>query len=275
MTAHWLWLIPALVALAYLAYGIRLHHTQDEAVFWPSRECIGTPADRGLPYEDVALMAGDGTRLHAWYLPRPESRGAVLFLHGNSRNISHEIATLEILHGLGYAVLALDYRGYGRSQGRPSEAGLYRDARAGYWHLRLSRGLDPSAIIVHGRSLGGGPAAWLATREAVAGLVLESTFSSLPEVAQHHYPNLPVPWFLRTRFETARRLPRVCAPVLVIHSRDDEVVPFAHAQMLFAAAPADRRLVEMRGRHCDAHLQSGDTYRAALGAFLAHCTSPP
>lgn len=251
-----------LVAIAAMA------RPADRLVFFPSRELDGgTPAVYGLAYEDVALTAADGVALHAWWVPAQTPRRGVLFLHGNAGNISHRLDKLAVLNGLDASVLLLDYRGYGRSAGSPDEAGTYRDADAAYGWLR-ARGLAPDEIVVYGESLGGPIATHLASRQPVGGLVLESAPSSILGVAQHHYPLLPVRWFLSVRYDALVRLPAVRAPVLILHSPRDEIVPFAMAEALYAAAPGRKRLVRLDGGHNDAFIVAAEMYQAALREFL-------
>lgn len=240
----------------------------DRLVFFPTRELDGgTPALYGLAYQDVALTAADGVALHAWWVPAPAARRSVLFLHGNAGNVSHRLDKLAVLAGLDASVLLLDYRGYGRSQGTPDEAGTYRDADAAYAWLR-ARGIAPETIVAYGESLGGPIAADLAARRELGGLVLESAPASILGVAQHHYPLLPVSWFLSVRYDALARMPEVRAPVLILHSPDDEIVPFAMAESLYAAAPGRKRLVRLAGGHNDNFLVAAEVYQAALRGFL-------
>ena len=240
----------------------------DRLVFFPSSALDGgTPAALGLEYEDVALTAADGVRLHAWWVPAPAGRRAVLLLHGNAGNISHRLDKLAVLAGLDASVLMLDYRGYGRSEGTPDEPGLYRDAEAAYAWLR-ARGYAPEAIVAYGESLGGPVAVDLAAHRPLGGLVLESAPTSILAVGQHHYPLLPVGWFLSARFDGLSRLPSVRAPVLVLHSPSDEIVPFAMGEALYAAAPNRTRLVRLAGGHNDGFLVAAEAYQAALRDFL-------
>lgn len=240
----------------------------DRLVYFPVREHDGgTPARLGLAYDDVRLTAGDGVPLHAWWVPHTDAAPAVLFLHGNAGNISHRLDKLAVLHALGASVLLLDYRGYGASGGEPDEPGLYRDAEAA-WRWLTDRGERAERIVVYGESLGGTVGTALAAERDVGGLVLESTPSSILAVAKHHYPLLPVGLFLAARYDALRRIGRVRAPVLVLHSPDDEIVPFAMAEALFEAAPEPKRLVRLRGGHNDAFLRAATTYRDALRDFL-------
>jgi uncharacterized protein len=257
--ASWTVTLLALTAMARPA---------DRLVFFPTRELDGgTPAVYGLAYEDVALTAADGVALHAWWVPAPSARRSVLFLHGNAGNISHRLDKLAVLAGLDASVLLLDYRGYGRSEGTPDEAGTYRDADAAYAWLR-ARGVAPETIVAYGESLGGPIATDLASRRPLAGLVLESAPSSILGVAQYHYPLVPVSWFLSVRYDALSRMPAVRAPVLIMHSPRDEIVPFAMAEELLAAAPGRKRLVRLDGGHNDAFIVAAEVYQAALREFL-------
>ncbi|HZR83534.1 MAG TPA: alpha/beta hydrolase [Candidatus Binatia bacterium] len=249
----------------------------DRLVYFPVGPHDATPTALGLAYEDVHLQASDGVAIHAWFVPAEESaatpravaqRPAVLFLHGNAGNISHRLDKLAVLHSLGASVLLLDYRGYGASEGTPSEEGLYRDADAAYDWL-IARGVAPAEIVPYGESLGGAVATDLAARRPVGGLVLESAPTSIIEVARHHYPYVPVALLLSDRYDAASRVARVTAPILILHSPDDEIVPFAMAEELLAAARGPKRLVRLAGGHNDGFLVAATAYREALRTFLA------
>ncbi|NJB66921.1 hypothetical protein GGQ74_000561 [Desulfobaculum xiamenense] len=254
--------------IAMLAYMAWVYVTQERMVYFPDAVMSGTPADVGLPFEDVALTASDGVRLSAWFVPHPRARGVVLFCHGNAGNMSHRLDTLRILNSLGLSVLIFDYRGYGQSGGYVTEEGTYRDARAAWQHLTIAREIPPQRIVAWGRSLGGGVAAWLAENECPAALVLESTFTSVPDMGVLVYRWLPVCMLARIHYDTEKRLRRVECPVLVMHSPQDEVIPFEQGHRLYGAAGEPRRFVELSGRHDDAHLRSGATYTRAVDSFL-------
>ncbi len=249
-----------LVAFVYL--------TQDQMVYFPTSSLITTPAAHGLEYEDVTLVADDGVRLHAWFLPAPDARATVLFFHGNGGNLSYRIDSLRIFHDLGLSVLILSYRGYGRSEGRPSEAGTRRDATAAWRYLREQRGIPAERIVVFGRSLGAAVGAELAARERPGAVILESAFTSAADLGADVYPWLPVRWLIRYEYDIRGALRDIDAPVLIAHSRDDEIVPFHHARELLATAGANATLLEMRGGHNDGFLRTGDAYRQGLQDFL-------
>jgi uncharacterized protein len=201
----------------------------------PSRAARGDTRRHRPGLRGAAHRTADGEELDAWFVPARRERAVLLFFHGNAGNISHRLDSLRIFHGLGLSVLIIDYRGYGRSTGRPTEQGTYEDARAAWRHLVEERGVPPERIVVFGRSLGGAVAAWLAARTRPAGLIVESAFRSVPSLRPRLYWFLPVRRLARssTRWSAARP---VQAPVLVVHSREDEIIPFRHGEALFAAA---------------------------------------
>jgi fermentation-respiration switch protein FrsA (DUF1100 family) len=259
--------VQAVSLIALLAFA-PMARIADRLVYFPTRvHDGGTPHALGLDYEDVALTASDGVRLHAWYVPVPTPLRTVLLLHGNAGNISHRLDKLAVLNDLGASVLLLDYRGYGHSDGSPDEAGTYRDAEAAYRWL-IERGIEPQDVIVYGESLGGPIATDLAARQPVGGLILESSPSSILAVAQHFYPLLPVSVLLSVRYDALAKIGKVRAPLLVLHSPTDDIVPFAMAEQVYAAANPPKRMVALRGGHNDNFLVAADVYRGALGDFL-------
>lgn len=263
---HWKRLVPACLAIALLAFMLRwFEYTQ---VYHPSRNLTATGAELGRPFENVFFEASDGAKLNGWYFransAASNAPATVLVCHGNAGNISHRLELCSVLLEAGLNVFVFDYRGYGRSTGRPSEAGTYLDAVAAYQWLER-KGCD--RIIVYGESLGGGVAAELCLRESAAGLVLQSTFTSIPDIGAELFPWLPVRWLARIRYETLNKLPRIKVPVLVMHSRTDGLIPFLHAERNFAAANEPKLLCEIRGDHNDALLDPGP-FRAGMQNFL-------
>jgi pimeloyl-ACP methyl ester carboxylesterase len=254
--------IYALLCLAIFVFQSRL-------VYFPTKVMTASPATVGLAYEDVLLDTVDGTAVHGWYLPRHEDARTLLFLHGNAGNISHRLDSLRLFNELGLNVLIIDYSGFGQSSGTPGERQTYEDARLAWQYLTDARGVAPERSVIFGRSLGGGVATWLATQETPGGLILESTFTSVPALASKYYPMFPVRWLARIRYDNASRLPTVGCPVLITHSRDDELVPFAHGRELFALARDPKSFLEMRGGHNVGVMVSGQGYRAGLARFIA------
>ena len=261
-------LIVLLVACLLLIPMLRwFEHNQ---VFHPDRFLTATGAELGRPFEDVTFKTSDGLTLNGWFYPAyinsPRAQLAVLFCHGNAGNIGHRLDTCRALLGTGVSVFVFDYRGYGRSEGRPSEEGTCCDAQAACQWLR-QRGFAGTNIIAYGESLGGGVAAELAVRETVGALVLQSTFTSIPDIAADLFPWLPVRMMTTVRYDTRSKLPRLRIPVLVMHSRMDEIVPFHHGQQNFAAANEPKIFCELLGSHNDP-LAGGTQFTAGIEKLL-------
>jgi uncharacterized protein len=254
----------------YAALLAAMFALQGGMIYFPDtgREMERTPEDAGLAYEQVWLTTEDGVRIEAWYVPAPGARGVALLTHGNAGNISHRIGYASLFHRLGYSILMLEYRGYGRSEGKPSEEGTYADARAAWRYLTTKRGHPAEHIVLVGESLGGAVAARLAAEEQPGALVLASSFISVPELAADLYPWLPARQLARYRYDTLASLKSVTCPVLVAHSRQDDIVPFRHGQHLFAAASEPKAFVEMAGGHNQGFLFSRHAWGEALGHFL-------
>ena len=266
-----MWTIVLVVAGTYTALALILFLFQSRLLFHPnvpSRDLVATPERIGLAYEPVSLRTEDGVTLHAWFLPAAQERGVVLFFHGNAGNISHRLESLKVFHDLGLATLIIDYRGYGRSEGEVSEQGMYRDAEAAWRYLVDERAIPPQRIVVFGRSLGAAVAAYLASRTRPAALILESGFTSVPNMAAKLYPIFPARWLARFGFDSQAYLGSVTSPVLVVHSPDDEIIPFGEGRALFAAASEPKVFLQIRGGHNDGFLVSGRTYVDGLDSFL-------
>lgn len=266
-----LWTLLGTLALVYGGFSAVLFFSQEKLAYYPQlgREYSATPRERGLDYEALSLATPDGERLDAWFVPRPQARGVVLILHGNAGNIAHRMDTIAMFHRLGYAVLIFDYRGYGRSSGRPDEAGFYADAQTAWDHLTRQRGVAPGRIVLFGESLGGAVAAWLAVRQRPGALVLASAFTSARELAADLYPWLPTRWLVRMQYDSRAALGQVACPVLVAHSPDDEIIPFRHGQRLFEAAPQPKVFLPLAGGHNDGFIFMREAWVRALADFLA------
>ncbi len=207
--------------------------------------------------------------LNGWWVAARDARGAVLILHGNAGNISHRVGYLTLFNRLHYATLVIDYRGYGKSGGSPNEEGTYRDAEAAWLHLVETRKVNARDIVIVGESLGGAVATWLAAKYPPRALITASAFTSVPALGAQVYPWLPVRLLARIRYDSLDRIAKIAAPVLIAHSRDDEIVPFAHGEALFAAAREPKQFLAMSGGHNDAFLFVREEWAAAVGAFLA------
>jgi fermentation-respiration switch protein FrsA (DUF1100 family) len=238
-------------------------------IYFPMRGHDATPSGLGLPHEDVWLAAEDGVRIHGWYLPVREARWVTLVSHGNAGNISHRLDRALLMQArLRSSVFLYDYRGYGASEGSPDEAGTYRDARAAYRYLVEEKGVKPDTLVLFGESLGSAVALELALARPAAALVLEAPFTSVADVARTT-PLAPLAPFVRTRYESLGRVPRLAMPLLVMQGDRDEVIPPALGRRLFDAAPEPKSYYAIPGAgHNDTYLVGGDAYWRALSGFL-------
>jgi fermentation-respiration switch protein FrsA (DUF1100 family) len=257
--------VLVIVTALMLAFERRL-------IYFPFRTLEAEPSALGLRHENVMLAAEDGVRIHAWWLPLPDSRLTVLVCNGNAGNMSFRLdRARQMQRRLGVSVLLFDYRGYGRSQGQPDEQGTYRDARAAWRFLVEEKHIAPEALVLFGESLGAAVAVQVALERKAGALVLESAFTSIPDMARSAYPFLPpVGPFIRTRYETLAKVPGLNLPLLVLHGERDEIVPFAQGQRVFAAAGGPKRFFAIPGAgHNDTYIAGGEEYWRVLGAFLS------
>ena len=257
-----------LVVVVYFMQGRMLYLAEV-----PGRTLTMTPTDVGMDFQDVSIATTDGVILHGWFIAGQSSR-VLLFFHGNAGNISHRLDSIAQFRELGLSVLIIDYRGYGQSTGRTTERGIYRDADAAWRYLIDDRGIVANDIVIFGRSLGASVASRLASEYQPSALIVESSFTSIPDIAQDIYPWLPVRWLSRLSHATRDYVRDVRCPILIIHSRDDEIIPFRHGEAIFASANEPRTLLTIRGTHNDAFLLDERAYVAGLRMFLAGISAP-
>jgi len=263
-----IWIVIT-IAGVYLAFAGFLFIFQSHYIYYPERVLSVTPRSIGLDFENIHFETADGLKLSGWFVPSESARGVILFCHGNAGNISHRLDSIQIFHQLGLDVFIFDYRGYGQSEGKPTEQGTYKDAEAAWRYLIEERQVKPNEVIIFGRSLGGAVASWLAQSHKPGALILESTFTSLPDIAAGLYPYLPVRLLLRFEYNTAEYLGRVDCPVLIVHSRDDEIMPFNHGQQLFESAKEPKKFLETTGTHNNGFITSGKRYEDGLHTFIS------
>ncbi len=265
------WRIGRIFLLSYLGIFAFTAGCQSYFIYRPMRRLEASPADIYLDYEQVQLKSDGGIRLSGWFIPSKVGRGVILFCQGNAGNSSHRLATIQVFNSMGLEVLIFDYRGYGMSEGSPSEAGTYADSEAAWRYLTEDLGIAPERIIIFGRSLGGAIAAKLATAHQPAGLIVEAAFTSIPDLVRDIYPYLllrPILWF---EYETIESIAQVGCPVLVAHSTEDDMIPFDHGRKLYEAAAQPKQFIELRGGHSNGFYYSGQVYKAALESFLDQC----
>lgn len=261
------WVLITIFA-GYAVILLLMYLFQSALVYFPTRQIIAIPEDRGMAFEDVYLFTSDDVRIHGWFVSAPDSRGTILFFHGNAGNISGRLESISFFNDLNLNVFIFDYRGYGNSEGKPSETGTYRDAEAAWSYLTEVREISADKIILFGRSLGGGPASWLATRVEAAGLVLESAFTSAVDLARELYPFIPVSRLMHIRYPIMEHVKKADMPVMVAHSKTDEVIPYHHGERLFKAAKKPELWLEMTGGHNDGFIQTGSDYTDGWEQFL-------
>ncbi len=283
-----------------LVFVIYVWYLEETTIFHPQRELTRTPGDAGLLYEDVYFITIDQVQLHAWFVkgrpfgsplargmkPRastaakstgkpvalasvksPRAANTVVFFHGNAGNIADRIEKAQLFIDMGLNVLMVDYRGYGKSAGKPSEAGIYKDALAAYDYLSTRDEVDVTRLIVYGASLGGAVAIDLAAQRNVGALVIDSSFSSAADMARVIFPFVPS-FLIRTKMDSAAKVKSMSVPKLFLHSRSDEIVPFLFGQKLFNAAAPPKEFIELSGTHNDGYISSQDAFINSIEKFL-------
>lgn len=258
-----------IAVVLYGGFAGLLYLMQYKFVYYPETSIHYSPADVGLVYEDITMTTSDGIQIHGWFLPHEQSRATILYFHGNAGNLSDRVEFLQQLHGLDVSIFGIDYRGYGYSEGKPTPRGTYRDAETAWDYLVQERNIPPDEIIIYGRSLGGAIASWLAVRKTPAALMLGSTFTSAETMARKMFPIIPVQWFIHIPYNSEDHLPHVKCPVLISHSVDDDVVPFAHGKTLFDLANEPKKFLQLQGAHSNVVWASGRNYIEGLDAFIS------
>jgi fermentation-respiration switch protein FrsA (DUF1100 family) len=258
------------LVLGYAVLAALLAVFQSRFIYFPEmgRQDRATPAQLALPFEEVRIATADGETLHGWFVPASDARATVLFLHGNAGSIVHRLDWLPMFQRLRLSALLVDYRGFGQSTGRPSEAGTHADADAAWRHLTEDRRIPPGRIVVFGESLGGAVAAQLAARVDPAALVLHSAFTSAPDLAADLYPFLPARLLTRYRYDTLDAVKALRCPLLVAHSPRDEIIPVAHGRRLYDAAAVPRQWLELAGGHNDGFIFMRTEWVNQFGEFL-------
>jgi uncharacterized protein len=264
------WSLLISLMLAYGAVVLLVFLFQSRLVYYPEvgREVAVTPKSYGLDFQPAEIRTVDGETLQAWWVPAENARGTVLLFHGNAGNISHRLDYLQMFNRLRYSTLVVDYRGYGNSTGRPSEEGTYRDAEAAWDYLRHSRSVLPQELVVAGESLGCAVASWLASRVQPAAVLLFSPFTSVNDLGAEIYWFLPVRLISRIGYDNIGNLKRLRAPLFVAHSRDDDIIPFAHGRRVFESAREPKAFLEMRGGHNQGFIFTRPEWVAQMAAFL-------
>lgn len=272
------WLGMSLAA-AGVAGGVGLldfvrRRYQHQQLFGPARFPHGSwdPHRYGVRVRSVYFPSLDGVRLHGWWLPRAEARGTLIFFHGSAGNLGGHVEALQVLSRLGVNLFAFDYRGYGRSDGSPTEAGLCRDGRAAFRHVTDELGEPADRVLLYGHSLGGAVAIDTALHGPAAGLVVQSSFTDVKDMARALFPSVPLHWVARNQFRSIDKVGRLTLPKLFVHGTADAKVPADHSRALFEAASDPKDLYWVEGaEHGDVHRRGGLGYLERLEGFLAEC----
>ncbi len=250
----------------FVAALLFLRYFENHAIFYPARQIEFLPRDSGLNFEDVFFKTRDNIELNAWFIPSPKARFTILFCHGNAGNISHRLEKILFFHSLGCNVFIFDYRGYGLSKGRPFEKGLYLDTHAAFDYL-LSRGISQEQIIGYGESIGSAAIIDLASIRPMRALITEGAFSSGKDMARYAFPFLPY-WIFSLRLDSENKIRSVKITKLMIHSLNDEIVPFKLGRKLYDAAPAPKELFEIHGGHNSCFFDSQNILNEKMANFL-------
>lgn len=242
-------------------------YLEETTVFHPDRVITRTPADSQLDYEDVYCVTEDRVQVHGWFIKSSQAKNTVIFFHGNAGNIADRIEKAQLFVKMGLNVLLVDYRGYGKSSGKPTEKGIYKDALAAYDYLSTRQDVDVKRVIVYGSSLGGAVAIDLAAQRKVGGLVIDSSFSSAADMARVIFPFVPS-FLIRTKMDSVRKVQAISVPKLFLHSRGDETVSFALGQKLFNAAASPKEFIEIEGTHNEGYATSHAVFVNSIEKFL-------
>jgi pimeloyl-ACP methyl ester carboxylesterase len=267
----------------YAVYCVRFYRIQPRIIYHPHDNLDIKSKDRTIDHEEIFYRTADGVMISAWYIPCvshaaekgvEKNRGTVLFCHGNAGNISRRIDSFKIFRRLGLSTFIFDYRGYGKSEGIPTEKGTYRDADGAWNYLVKEMKVKPEEIIVFGRSLGGGIASYLAREYHPRALIIESSFTSIRDMGAVRFRWLPLKFPLRFKYNTRARLKHIRCPVLIVHSPDDRLIPFSHGQALYEAATPPKKFLRIDGDHLYGFIRSKRIYIKGLKDFIDGLPGP-
>ncbi len=257
-----LWFIVILVSVVF-----SIKYLERNSIYYPMKTITATPQIENLSFEDIYFTADDNTQLNGWFIPANNAKFTILLAHGNAGNIGHRLEKILIFHNMGLNVFVFDYRGYGKSAGTPREAGLYKDMFAAYNYLTKTRGIPKSNIIIYGESIGGAVAIDLAQKVNAKALITEETFTSVKDMAKTAFPFIPS-FIFSSRFNAIGKIKNVKCRKLIIHSIDDEIVPFSMGERLFTAAGEPKTFLKIRGSHNTAFLDSKEEYTKGIENFI-------
>lgn len=259
-------IIISSVAILFLFF-IFVRFLEYKSLYYPMQGIEFTPKDIGLDYEEVMLTTKDGAEISGWFIPSESPRATLLFAHGNGGNISHRLEKIRMFNSIKVNTMIFDYRGYGKSTGRPSESGLYLDAKTVYDYLLNERKIPAPQIIGYGESMGGAVIIDLAAGNNMGGLIIESSFTSVRDMGKMIFPFIPT-FLYKTRYDSLSKIKDIGFPKLMFHSSSDEIVPYVLGKRLFEAAPDPKKFIELNGSHNDAFLVSEKLFIKEIDSFL-------
>ena len=259
-------LVLFVLVLSFVAF---VRYLERSSAFHPARKITSTPRDIGLKFEDIYFKTRDHVLINGWLIKNPLAKQTLIYLHGNAGNLSDRLDKIKILYDVGMNVFIIDYRGFGKSHGTPSEHGLYEDALQAYDYLLTRNDIDPGKIGVYGASLGGAVAIDLATKRPLTCLIVDSSFSSAADMGKAMYPFIPS-FLIQTKLDSASKIPRISIPKLFIHSPQDDVIPFKLGKKLFDMAGSPKAFLEVSGGHNDSHIVSKERWIAGVTNFLKY-----
>jgi len=255
------------IFIIFLCLTAYVRYLESVTVFHPSHELSATPSQRGLDFENVTLRTKDHYLINGWLMKHPRAASTMLYFHGNAGNIADRLDKISVFYNLGLNVFIIDYRGYGKSQGKPSEHGIYEDALAAYDYLAARPDIARDKIWAYGASLGGAVAVDLSTKRHLACLIIDSSFSSAADMGKTIYPLIPS-FFLQTKMDSSAKIKNITIPKLFFHSPEDRVVPIRLGRKLYEAAPSPKKFIETSGGHNDNHVVTQEIWIQGIREFL-------
>jgi uncharacterized protein len=255
------------IIFAFLAMLFLVRYLERTGVFFPGKNVFANPSQIGLSFEDQFVTTSDNVKINLWFLKNPHAKSTIIFAHGNAGTMGDRLMKVKYFYDLGLNVLIFDYRGYGKSEGHPTEQGIYCDAQAAYDYLKTRSDVDMNKIIVYGASLGGIAAVDLAVHRPIAALIVDSSITSARETAKIFYPYVPS-FFMQLKFDSINKVKKITIPKLFLHSPDDRTVPYSMGQKLFAAAAEPKEFITSSGGHNEVQIVSDHKTGAALRNYL-------
>ena len=250
-----------------ILFVLYVRYLENKTLFVPAREILADPSHIGLSFEEVTFGTQDKLRLNGWLVKAPGAKSTLIFCHGNAGNIGDRLGKLEIFHAIGVNVLIFDYRGYGKSEGAPTEGGLYTDAIAAYDYLKGRSDINGEKIIAYGASLGGAVAVDLAAKRDLAAIIIDSSFTNAADMAKRILPFVPS-FIIQAKLDSVARIGSVKTPKLFFHSPHDEIVPYALGRKLYEAAAEPKQFVDLVGTHNEGLFSSVDEFKDGIKKFL-------